>query len=136
MVERVGKNQAARHEPGNGGDASLVRDITGRKNKSSLLSMQLRELVLDLHEGMARPRNVPGAARAGAHAGGGFNHGSNHLGVLPHPEIVVGAPDHDVAWPLRRMPTSVRKPPCYALEIGEHPISALGFERLNGAREI
>src|SRR5262249_46489100 len=135
-IERVGKNQTARYEPGDRSDAGLIGDIAGRKNESGFLAVEIRKLVLQFYEGMICSGNVPGAARAGAHAGGGFNHSPDHCWVLPHAEVVIGAPDHDITWPVRRMPMSVRKPPCYALQIGEHPISALSLERFNGAPEV
>src|SRR5262245_5445533 len=67
--------------------------------------------------------------RSGAHAGGGVDHGSDNFRVLPHAEIVVGAPDHDIARPFRRIPAGVGKSSCNALEIGEHSIAPLGLDR-------
>ena len=38
---------------------------------------------------------------AGAHPGRGLDHGADHLRVLAHAEVVVGAPDHDLTRALR-----------------------------------
>src|SRR5215510_9679782 len=94
VVERVGKNQAARHELGDGRDTGLVGDIARGKNESGFLPVQVRQLALQFDEGMICSGNVPGAARAGAHANGSFKHGYNNFWVLPHAEIVVRSPDH------------------------------------------
>jgi len=55
--------------------------------------------------------------------------------VLAHAEIIVGAPDHDVALALRRVPDRVREPAGRALQIGEHAIAALGVEAIEGGIE-
>jgi len=47
------------------------------------------------------------------------------LGVLAHAEIIVGAPDHDVALALRRMPDRVREAARDPLEVGENTVAAL-----------
>jgi hypothetical protein len=79
--------------------------------------------------------DVAGAAGAGAHAGRGFDHGADHLGVLAHAEVVVRAPDHDVARTVRRMPFGARKAAGEALEVGENPIAALVLQLRQRIRE-
>ena len=80
-------------------------------------------------------RDVAGATGAGADPGGGLDHGADHFGVLAHPEIVVGAPDHDVAGPLRGMPHRVREPARDPLEIGENPVAPLVMQTAEGGAE-
>src|ERR1700757_2227760 len=79
--------------------------------------------------------DVAGASGAGAHARGGLHHGADHFRVLPHAEIVVGAPDHDVARALRRVPHRVREPAGDTLEIGENPVAPLVMQAVEGGTE-
>jgi hypothetical protein len=55
--------------------------------------------------------------------------------LLAHAEIVVGAPDHDVALALRRVPGRMRKPARDALEVGEHAVAALLMQGIEGGIE-
>src|SRR6476659_1486499 len=79
--------------------------------------------------------DVAGAAGAGAHSGGGLDHGADHLGVLPHSEVVVGAPDHDIARSLRGMPHRVRETARDPFEVGENPVAPLIMQAAEGSRE-
>ena len=106
VVERVRQDQAIRNELGDGRDAGLVRDVARGEQQRRLLAVQVGQFLLELHQGMMGPRNVAGAAGAGAGPGGGLDHGADNLGVLPHSEVVVGAPDHDVAGPFRECHTA------------------------------
>src|SRR6185312_10048118 len=82
------------------------------------------EFMLELDQGMVVARDVTGAARAGPGAGRGLDHGADHLGVLAHAEIVVGAPHHDAALALRGMPGGERETAGDTLKIGEYAIAA------------
>ena len=97
--------------------------------------MQVGELALQLDQRMVGAGDVAGAAGAGAHAGGDVDHGADHLGVLGHAEIVVGAPDHHLARALRRMPERVREAAGDAFEVGKHPVAALVAQLVQGRRE-
>src|ERR1700681_4529400 len=55
----------------------------------------------------------------------GLDHGVDYLGMLAHPQVVVGAPDHDVAGAARRMPNRARKAPGVPLDISKHPVATL-----------
>jgi len=67
--------------------------------------------------------NVASAAAAGAKRTNGLDHRIEHHRVLPHAEIVVGAPDrHLVADAILE---SAREEPAAPLEIGEDAIAAL-----------
>jgi hypothetical protein len=71
---------------------------------------------------MIGARDISRAAGASAHAGGCFDHGSDHLRMLAHSEIVVRAPDRDVARAMRGMPDGMRESAGYALKIRKHPV--------------
>ena len=100
VVERVRQDQAVRQQLGDGRDAGLVRDIAGGEHQRGRLAVQVGELALELDQRMVGAGDIAGAAGAGAHAGGDVDHGADHLGVLGHAEIIVGAPDHDLARPV------------------------------------
>ena len=53
--------------------------------------------------------------------------------MLAHAEVVVRAPDHDIARPLRRMPHRMREAAGEALEIGESAIAPLGVQPVERA---
>ena len=63
--------------------------------------MQIGQLTLEFDERMVVASDVTRACGAGAHAGRGLDHRADHFRMLPHAEIVVGAPDHDILRPLR-----------------------------------
>ena len=135
VVQRVGQDQAVRQQLGDGRDAGLVRHVARGEDERGLLAVQVGELGLELDQRMVGAGDVARAARAGAHARRGLDHRADHLRVLAHAEIVVGAPDHDVALALRRMPVGVREPAGDALQVGEHPVAPLVPQRLQGTRE-
>src|SRR6202035_5791423 len=87
------------------------------------------------HQGVMGAGDVAGAAGAGADPGGGLYHGADHLRVLPHAEIVVGAPDHDAASPVRGMPGRVGKPAGDPLEVRENPVAPLVMQAVEGGAE-
>src|SRR5690606_26255211 len=68
-------------------------------------------------------------ARARAQPPGGVLHGRDHLGMLAHAEIVVGAPDGDFAGvsgivAMQRLGELAHN----ALEVGEHAIALFGAQ--------
>src|SRR3954454_8666354 len=79
--------------------------------------------------------DIARAARARAHARCGLDHRADHLRMLPHAEVVVRAPDDDVAAPLRRMPDRVRKPAGDALKVCEYAIAPLLVQAAQRIRE-
>ena len=123
--QRVRQDQAIRHQLRERRDAGLVGDIAGGEDQRRFLAVQVGELALKLDQRMIIAGDVAGAAGAGAHPGRGLDHGADHLGMLAHAEIVVGAPDHDVLRALRRMPDRMRKAAGDALEIGKNAIAPL-----------
>src|SRR5436305_2730315 len=69
--------------------------------------------------------DVAGTAGTSAKARRGRDHGADDFRMLPHAEIIVRAPDHDVARAGGRMPNRMRETTGDAFEIREHPISPL-----------
>ena len=74
---------------------------------------------------MVRARNVARPAGSGSHAGRGLDHGADHFRVLAHTEVVVGAPNDDIARALWRMPHPIGKMAGKALQIGKDAITPL-----------
>ena len=135
VVERIRQDQAVRDQFCDGRDAGLVRDIARGEQQRGFLAVQVGEFLLELHQRMMGAGDVAGAAGAGADAGGGLDHGADHLRMLAHAEIVVGAPDHDIALALRRMPDRVRKPAGDPLEIGKDAIAPLVMQAIERGTE-
>src|ERR1700758_2658478 len=69
--------------------------------------------------------DVARAPGAGSHARSRLDHRANHLWVLPHAQIIIRAPDHDLARSAQRMPDRVRKPPDLAFQVGKYTIATL-----------
>ncbi len=79
-----------------------VRHVAGGEEQRGLLAVQVGELALQQDVVVVGAGDVAGAAGAGAAAVERLVHGGEHLGVLAHAEIVVGAPDRDLAAVARR----------------------------------
>ena len=126
VVPFVGQDQAMRQQLGDRGDAGLVRNVAGGKDQRGFLAVQVGEFRLELHQRVIGPGDIARAAGSRAHARRGLDHGANDFRVLPHAEIVVRAPDHDVALALRRMPIGMRKPAGDAFQVGKYAIAPLG----------
>ena len=97
--------------------------------------MQIGQFGLQLHQRVMGAGDVAGAAGAGADSRGGLDHGADHFRVLAHAEIVVGAPDHDVALALRRVPDRMREAARDPLEVGENPVAPLVMQAAEGGGE-
>ncbi len=123
VVEGIRNDKAVGHQLRDGGDAGVIRHVAGGENQGGFLAVQLGQLALQFHQRMVGAGNIAGAAGAGAGAGRGLHHGADHLGVLAHAEIVVGAPDDDVAFALRGVPYRMGKPPGQPFEIGKHAVT-------------
>ena len=99
MIERIAEDQAIGNELGDGRDAGLVGHVAGCEHKRGILAVQIGQLPLELDERMIGTGNVAGTAGTGAKARRCRDHGADDFGVLPHAEIIVRAPDHDIARP-------------------------------------
>src|SRR3974377_1824651 len=87
--------------------------------------MQVSELTLELDQRVIGAGNVARAAGARPHACGHIDHRADHLWVLRHAEVVVGAPDDDFAGPLRGVPERMRETTGDTLEVGKNAVAAL-----------
>src|SRR5262249_46594578 len=87
--------------------------------------MQVGKFTLELDERVIGACDVAGAAGFSAHAGRGRDHGAYYLGMLTHAEIIVRAPNDDVACTMRGMPGGAWKATGVALEVGKNSIPAL-----------
>ena len=125
VVERIRQDQTVRHQLRQRGNAGLVGDIAGGKDQRRFLAVQVGELAFEFDQRMIVAGDVARAACAGAHPGRGLDHRADHLRVLPHAEVIVRAPDHDVLRALRRMPDRVRETARDPLKVGKYPIPAL-----------
>ena len=136
VVRCVGQNEAVRHQPGYGRDAGLIGHIARGEDERRLLAMQVGEFALEIDQRVIGTGDIAGSARAGAHAGRRFDHRADHLGMLPHSEVIVRTPHDDVARSLRGMPDRTREAAGQSLEIGKHPVAALVPETGQGICEM
>ena len=74
-----------------------VRDVAGGEQQRRFLAVQVGELALEQHVVVVGAGDVARAAGAGAAAVERLVHGRDHLRMLAHAEIVVRAPDGDLA---------------------------------------
>ena len=128
VVEGVGQDQAVGKQLGDGRDAGLVRHVARGEDEGAFLAVQVGELLLERDQGMIGAGDVAGAAGAGAHPGRGLHHRPDHLGVLAHAQIVVGAPHDDVTGAVGGMPNGARKAPGQTFQVGKNPIAPLVLE--------
>ena len=135
MVAGIRHDQAVGDQLRHGGDAGLVGDIARREDERRVLAVQVGEFTLQLDQRVVGAGDVAGAAGPGAHPGRSLDHGADHLGVLAHAEVVVGAPYDDVARAVRRVPDRAGKPPGQPLEIGEYAITSLVPQLVQGISE-
>jgi hypothetical protein len=131
MVELVGKNDAIRHQPGDGGNRRLVGDEPGSEDQGSFLAVQVGERTLELDQRPVGTGNVARTAGADAEPARRLLHGGDHGRMLAHAEIIVGAPDGDLAGIVGTVAEhGARKPPGDAFEVGKHPIALFLPERI------
>jgi hypothetical protein len=125
VIPGIRQDEAVRHLPREGGDSGLVGDVARSEYEGRFLAVQVGEFALEFDERVIGAGNIAGAAGAGSHPRRGLDHGADHFGVLAHAEVVVRAPDHDVARAVWRMPYRVRKASSDAFEIGKDPVAPL-----------
>ena len=130
VVERVGKDQAARQQPAEDRECRLVGDVARGEEEGRLLAVELGELALEQHVTMVRPRDVAGTPGPGTIALEGRLHGLQDACVLAHAEIVVAAPHHHLAHPaVGGVVEGCREGAGAALEVGEDAIAPFRLER-------
>src|SRR5580704_236133 len=97
--------------------------------------MQAGEFAFQFDEGMISAGDVPRTAGARAHSRSRLDHCADHVGMLRHAEVIVRAPDHNLAGTDRRMPDRVRKLTGNPLQIDEITIAALVPKLVQGRSE-
>ena len=96
-LPRVRQDDAARHARRQRAERRPVGDVAGGEQQRGFLAVQVGELLLQQHVIVVGARDVAGAAGAGAAAVERLVHRLEHLRMLAHAEIVVRAPDRDLA---------------------------------------
>ena len=124
MVLLVGEDHKARDQADQRREGRLVGDIGAGEEESGFLAVKVGELGFEFHVVMGRAGDVTRAAGARAHRIDGLVHGRAHLRVLAHAEIVVGAPDGDVAGAFCGVVVGDRIGPAAALQVGKNAIPA------------
>src|SRR5262249_38069443 len=117
-------------------DAGEVRNVAGRKDKRRLLAMQIGKFPLELDQRVIGSRNVARSTRADAEAYRGLRQSGEHLRVLSHSEIIVGAPHDDFRSTRQGMANCVRKPARDALKIGKHAVALFVLQSVQCCGEI
>ena len=96
MVQRVGIDDQARKQLGQGGQRRVIGDIGRGKDQRRLFAMQIGQLGL---QPLVIDRGARDIARAARTCAGGLQrlvHRGQNLGVLAHAQIVIAAPDGDI----------------------------------------
>src|SRR5215468_3402592 len=87
--------------------------------------MQVSEFVFQRDESMAVARDIAGATSACSHGARRVAHRFDHLRVLPHTKVIVGAPDHDLALAKRAVPERMRKMAGLPLKVCKDSVAVL-----------
>ena len=102
VVEGVGIELAARQHRAQGLQGGLVGDVARGEDERGFLAVQRGELALERHVQRVGAGDVARAAGARALGADRGLHGLEHDRMLAHRQIVVAAPDRDVARRCRR----------------------------------
>ncbi len=97
MVLGVGEDRGVSQQAHQRGQRGMVGDVARSKQQRRVFAVQARQFCLEFNVVVGGPGDVARAARAGADPIDRLVHGREHLRVLAHAEVVVRAPDDDVA---------------------------------------
>ena len=125
VVERVGEDDAARDARGKRGERGPVRHIAGVEDQCRFLAVQIGKLALQQDMVVVGAADIARAARPCPRTVERLMHRREHLGMLAHAEIVVRAPDGDVARAALAVIGGGRKAADLTLQIGKDPVAAL-----------
>ena len=126
MVRGVGQNDAVGQQVGDRRDRREIGNPAGGEDERGFLAVQIGEFALKLDNGVAGAGNVAGAAGAGADPASRVDHRGDHVGVLTHAEIVVGAPyGHGLDRAVVAMPIGEGKSFDVALQMRKDAVAAL-----------
>ncbi len=132
VIELVGEDQAARQDLAERRERGLVRHIARGEEQCALLAVQIGQLGLEVDMVVRVTADIASAARTGADIVQRLFHRRDHLGMLAHGEIIVGAPDRDRPGAVvagEAAGVGILTP--VAQDIDEHPIAALFMEPLD-----
>ena len=135
VVLLVGKDHAARKERGERRERCFVGDEGGREQKRHLLAVEIGKFAFEFDVVVGRAGDVARAARAGADEVDRLVHRGEHLGVLAHAQIIVGAPNGYLLCGVAFDDFSFGERASAALHIGENPITALTLHGVEGFGE-
>ena len=93
--------------------------------------MQVGQFPFEQNVEMVRSGNIAGAARAGAATVNRVVHGPQHVRMLTHAQIVVGAPDRYFARHTVLASRCSREISGMTLDIGEHPVAAFPVQMVD-----
>ena len=125
VVQRIRQHHAVGNAGGEGRERGPVRHVAGVEQQRRFLAVEIGKLLLQQHMVMIGAADIAGATGAGAAAIERAVHGSEHIGMLAHAEIIVRAPDGDVARAVRAVKGRARELADLTLEIGEDAVAAL-----------
>ena len=131
VVELVGEDHAVGQQPRDGRDRRLVGNEPRGEHQRRFLAMEVGERPLELDQRPVGARDIARAAGADAELAGRLLHRGDHFGMLAHAEIVVRAPDGDLARIVGRVAKTPRETARNALEIGKHAVALLLPQRID-----
>ena len=136
VVELVRQDGAAGHPRRQRADRGHVRDVARGEQQRRFLAMQVGQFALQQHVIVVGAGDVAGAAGAGAATVERFMHRRQHLRVLAHAEVIVRAPDGDLAGAARVVVLGTGKGARLALQVGEYAIASLAVKAFELPAEI
>ena len=135
VIEGVGEDHRAGHEPGQRRERRLVGGVARGEQQRRLLVMQAGQLAFQQHVVVVGAGDVAGAAGAGAAFAKRLGHGVQNHRVLAHSQVVVRAPDGDFLGPVLAIAGRLGERPGVALQVGEDAVAILRLDRLDGIAE-
>ena len=125
VVHLVGENDATRQQPDQGAERGVVGDIAGGEEQRRRLAVKIGKLVFQLDVIVRRTRDIARSTGSATGNVDGLVHGTDHHGMLAHGEVVVAAPDLDVAGLLARVVRCGGKAAAFAADVGKLAVTAL-----------
>ena len=136
VVKFVGKDDAAGQQTRQRRQRRFVRDIARREQQSGFLAVQVGQFAFQIDMIVGVAADIARAARTGTDIVQRLFHRGDHLGMLPHGEIVVGAPDSDWLGAVMAMETArIRVGTAIAEDVDEHPIPAFFMKTVDRLRK-
>ena len=132
VVIGVGIDLAARQHRAQRLQGGLVGHVARGEDQSRFLAMQVGELRLQIDMIMGVAADVTRAARTGADVVERFLHRGDDLRMLPHRQIVVGAPDGDRLGSVMPGKTpSIGEHALVAQDVDEDAVTSLGVQAVD-----